>query len=213
MIIGSMDADNMLMPTSIECAVEVFSTHPQTGAIYGAYSLIDADGKELITGHPGDWDIVDLLDCTLVPPFATAYFSQPLCGNSLYVEDEKLRTCPDFAVWLNVCQLPIRAVRTVLARHRAGPASRTETPANYDQFCNDKLSALERFFQKEGNTRIDESLHDHSRAGIYLWAAESVYPKEGRSDRFMRYCEQAYRLNPRSQRLRTLLARSQASTE
>jgi hypothetical protein len=118
--------------------------------------------------------------------------------------DPSLRTCADFDLWLRLSDRPIRRIDSVLGSTRRSPSSMTCRPETYDQFCQDKLTALRRYFGRFASCSPLLALAQRAQAGVFLWAAESVLAIEGPSDRFKLYRDEAARLDPGAPRLRTL---------
>ncbi len=186
-IIGSIACDDLLEPEALEVAVEAFSSHPDWAAIYGVGHLIALTGEIISTHKPAPFDLVDFLQQNSVPPFSTAFFSKKVCGDDLRF-DESMKTCGDFDLWLRLSHLTIVALPRVLARIRIGDSSMTCRPENYHQFCADKIDAVDRFLALFGHSSLPDRIWHDAVCGIYLWAAQSIYNLEGRSDRFDLFC-------------------------
>ena len=201
--IGSIDADNLLEKDALEIVIDSFEELEGFAALYGGCRMLEDGGQFVTNFMPSEFDIVNLLQCVLVPPFATSFFSRKVCGEELRF-DESLSTCADFDLWLRLGHLPIARLPVILGSTRISRKSMTCDPESYDQFCGDKIRALERYLaQNEGNLAID-SLRIHAISGIYAWAAESIYNLEGESERFRQYYERVAAVDPLSERLRTL---------
>ena len=185
-IIGSIDADNLLVPQTVERAVALFDAIPDAAAIYGAVSTIRADGSSVGVWVPAEFDVIDLLTCRLVPPFSTAFFSRPRCGDALAIDPE-LETCADFDLWLRLAHLPIARTEEVLGATRLSDRSMSRRPERYDAFCRDKIGALSRYLDGLGSNAVLDALRRRALAGVYAWAATSVYDIEGYSERVQHY--------------------------
>jgi glycosyltransferase involved in cell wall biosynthesis len=205
-VIGSIDADNLLAPDSLELAVEELRRRPPAAAVYGSVQMVDAGGRPLEVFVPADFDVHSLLRCELVPPFSTAFFSRRVCGDALHI-DESLATCADFDLWLRLSDLPIRRVDQVLGSTRVSDKSMTRNPARYDQFCTDKLAALARHFAERPAASYERNT---AVAGIYCWAAESLLALEGDSRRFRDTLSRAEAAAPEYGRIELLRARAAA---
>jgi glycosyltransferase involved in cell wall biosynthesis len=202
-IVGTIDADNLLTPSSLEDAVALIDANRGCAAIYGAVTLIDEGGTPTSTFTPGEWDLERFMRAELVPPFSTGYFVRPVCGEALRF-DESIEWCQDYDLWLRLSGLPIVRTTNVLGMTRINNESLTCRPENYDQFCDEKIRALERFLAREGTEPIELGVRTRSVAGIYCWAAESVFGLEGVSSRFRRYVLLASELDPSAPRVATL---------
>jgi len=202
-IVGSIDADNLLEKDALEIVVDGFDRLEGFAALYGGSRMLEEGGQFVTNFIPSEFDMVNLLHCVLVPPFATSFFSRKVCGDDLRF-DESLSTCADFDLWLRLGHLPIARLPVILGSTRISSKSMTCNPESYDQFCGDKIRALERYLaQNEGNLAID-SLRIHAISGIYAWAAESIYNLEGESEKFKQFCDKVAAIDPLSVRLRTL---------
>ncbi|MFQ5851972.1 MAG: glycosyltransferase [Candidatus Binatia bacterium] len=211
-IVGSIDADNVLEKEALSSLVDIFQRYASCAAIYGGSRIIDSEGRDIDTFIPGPFDFLRVMGCELVPPFATSFFSRRVCGDELYF-DESLKTCEDFDLWLRIGHLPIAMVPCVLGRTRIHDKSTTAQPDLYDQHVRAKIGALERYLKRYDWSVVIETLYRRSVAGIYLWAAESVYNLEGCSDRFNQFCDMAASFDPLSDRLRRILSEVEKPSE
>ena len=64
---------------------------------------------------------------------------------------------------------------------------------NYEQFCADKLDALDRHVARHPEFASER---DQAAAGIYCWAAESLLALEGPGDRTRAMLERAAKTAP-----------------
>jgi len=211
-IIGSLDADNLLEPESLAAVVEIFVRHPTCAAVYGASKLIDAEGRFLGVFQPGPFDFSRLMRCELVPPFASSFFSRRVCGRELRF-DEELKTCADYDLWLRIGHLPVVHTSVPLSSTRISNRSMTRSPDLYDKFCDDKINALERYLGRYERNPVMEETYREAMAGIYLWAAESLFDLEGRTHRFNQWFQRAARLQPGADRIRRLEAHMETLRE
>src|SRR5512135_1416026 len=111
-IIGTIDADNLLAPDALEAMASLFAERPDVAAMYGGTNLIDAQGRLADVFIPAPFDLMRMLRCELVPPFAASFFSRRVCGALLRFDDD-MATCPDFDLWLRLGHLPILMVPRV----------------------------------------------------------------------------------------------------
>jgi glycosyltransferase involved in cell wall biosynthesis len=199
-IIASIDADNLLADDALQLGVDACERWPEAAAVYGSAHLIAPTGEQVSTFEPGEFELVRLLSCELVPPFATSFFRRSACQGQMRF-DPRLKTCADFDLWLRLSDKPVRRIDKVLGSTRLSSSSMTCRPETYDQFCADKLAALDRYFAPFEATPPVAALDRRARAGVYLWAAESLLGMEGPSQRFETYCERAASFDPGSPRL------------
>lgn len=173
-IITTVDADNRLTPDSVSIAVHQFVQTPAPAVVYGACNMIAADGRFLHIWNPPSFDLFDLMNGTLVPPFATSFFSRARCGDALHF-DEDLPTVADFDLWLRLSDVPFSRIFDVLADVRVGAQSSTWNPDRYPEHSHYKILALRRFLDGPGRERVLAGVRDRAEAGIHLWAAESMH--------------------------------------
>lgn len=204
-IIGTIDADNLLVPHTLERAVALFDEHPSAAAVYGGVSTIAADGAVIGPWVPAEFDVLDLLTCRLVPPFSTAFFSRARCGDALAI-DEGLETCADFDLWLRLAHLEIVRTEEPLGATRLSEKSMSRRPERYDAFCRDKITALDRYLTRLGDNVVLDSVRRRAVAGVYAWAATSVYAIEGYSERVRGYESEAAARDPAAPALAILRA-------
>jgi len=183
------------------------SAHPEAAVVYGACDMVDGDGSFLHTFVPAEFDLLGLLDGSVVPPFGSSFFSRERCGSQLYA-DEDFPVVPDFAMWLRLSHLRILRVAEVLMEVRAGPQSSTYTPSSYDQQTYYKLLAAKRFLSAPNTGAIDV-LARRAEAGVYLWAVDSMQVIRGPQERIDAYFARAVQGDIRSERFRAVVARAQ----
>jgi glycosyltransferase involved in cell wall biosynthesis len=202
-IVTTLDADNLLEHDALEQAVELFDEDPGAAALYGAARMIDGEGSPAGRFVPAEFDVHAVMRCELVPPFAQSFFSPRVCASELRF-DPRLKTCADFDLWLRLSQLPIRRTEDVLGTVRQSDKSMTQGPENYEQFCADKLDALDRHVARRPELAAERN---EAAAGIYCWAAESLFALEGPSERFRAMLERAVSAAPGYGRLEVVNAR------
>ena len=199
-IVGSIDADNIFEPDALEQAVGFLEVRRTLAAAYGGSNMMDIDGGLLYPWMPGEPDLLRLLTCELVPPFAVSFFNREVCGADLWI-DAALRTCADFDLWLRLSHLPIARIPRVLGGTRLSPASMTRRPETYNQYIVDKTTAVENYLAQLAASPVVDAVRAHALAGIHLWSAESVYDIEARrTPQFERYLGRALELDPGSPR-------------
>jgi len=196
-IVTTLDADNLLEQDALERAVALFREHPGAAAFYGAVQMVDGDAAPIELFVPKPFEIGALLRCELVVPFSTSFFSRRVCGPELRF-DPSLKTCADFDLWLRLSQREIVRTEHVLGRTRLSPNSMTRDPSRYEQFCRDKITALERQLDRLPELAAERA---EAIAGIYCWAAESLLALEGASERCRRMLELAATSAPRYERV------------
>jgi glycosyltransferase involved in cell wall biosynthesis len=196
-IVTTLDADNLLEPDALSRAVEFFDNNPDSAAMYGAARMIDEEGLSAGVFVPAEFDVHSVMRCELVPPFAQSFFSPDVCGSELHF-DPQLKTCADYDLWLRLSHLPIRRTEGVFGTVRQSQKSMSRGAGNYEQFCADKLGALDRHVARHPEFA---SQRDQAAAGIYCWAAESLLALEGPGERSRAMLERAEKNAPSYQRV------------
>jgi glycosyltransferase involved in cell wall biosynthesis len=202
-ILGTLDADNLLAPDTLERIVALFREHRDAAALYGSVRMVDGDAMSIDVFEPPPFEIGALLRCELVVPFSTAFFSRRVCGSELRC-DASLTTCADFDLWLRLSEHEIVRTPYVLGSTRLSPKSMTRNPSRYEQFCRDKITALQHHLARRPNL---EGERDEAIAGIYCWAAESLLALEGPSERCRTMIKNAASAAPGYERVARLSAR------
>jgi glycosyltransferase involved in cell wall biosynthesis len=207
-LVTTLDADNLLEPKALERAVALYREHPRAAALYGAVQVVnaDADPIDLFVSEP--FDVGALMRCELVPPFSTSFFSPRVCGAEFRC-DASLETCADFDLWLRLADHEIVCTKHVLGRTRLSDRSMTRDARRYEQFCRDKISALENHLARHPEQAGERA---EAIAGIYCWAAESLLALEGPSERCGTMLERAATAAPSYGRLESSIARFAEAT-
>jgi glycosyltransferase involved in cell wall biosynthesis len=208
-IVGTLDSDNLLLPSALEDVDALFRRHRTAVAIYGAVSMIDETGNEVRTFVPEEFSQRALMRCELVPPFSTTFFNRRRVGPDLR-GDETLRTGQDFELLLRLSERQIIRTTTVLGATRLSYKSMTRSAENYELFTGEKILALERFIAARPDL---QSERDDAVAGIYCWAAESVLELEGPGPRFDSFVARAAALTPDHERLERVRVRASTAGE
>ena len=206
-IVATLDADNLIPSDALERAVAVLRDHPDAGALYGAVDLVDAGGASIGVFVPSAFELGPLMRCELVPPFSTGFFVRTVCGDELRC-DPSLTMCADFDLWLRLSPHEIVRTEHVLGRTRHSAKSMTRTPSLYEQFTREKLAALERHFERHPELARER---DEAVAGVYCWAAESLFELEGASERSRAMLERAALAAPRYRRVEKVRRRLDGS--
>jgi glycosyltransferase involved in cell wall biosynthesis len=204
-VIGSIDGDNLLEPQSVDSAVSALAeTH--AAAVYGAVAVIDQAGDVLTSFVPEAFDRAAVMRCEIVPPFSTSFFSRRGSGVELRFDDS-LATCADYDLWLRLSDRKIASIPQVLGRTRLSASSMSQQPGRFEQFCADKVTALEALVARRPELRGEL---EAAKAGIYAWAAESVYALEGCSTLFRSFLSRVAVHGAESERYRRLVELSSA---
>ena len=206
-IVGSVDADNRLRSDALDVVVRRFEEHPDAAVIYGACNMVNAGGEFLHAWTPPEFDLLGLMDGTIVPPFATSFFSRERCGRELYF-DEEFVTVADFDLWLRLSHLPIVRVLDVLADIRIGRQSSTWNADNYEHQSAFKIRALKKLSNGAASDRVIQKLIERAEAGIYLWTVDSLATIGGGQALIDRYFERATKVDLSSERVRDILVRA-----
>ena len=200
-IVGTLDADNLLLPNALETVDGLFREHPQVTAIYGAVKMIDEKGGQVGLFVPAEFDRRALMRCELVPPMSTTYFDRRRSGDELR-GDASLTAGQDYELLLRLSGREIVRSTAVLGATRLSYKSMTRNPENYERFCTEKIAALRQFVDTHPDL---EGERVAAVAGIYCWAAESILEIEGPGPRFASFVRRAEELAPDDERLQRLV--------
>jgi glycosyltransferase involved in cell wall biosynthesis len=196
-IVGTLDADNLMLPGALEAVDGLFRRHRSAAVIYGAVTMIDASGRQIGSFVPEPCDLRAVMRCELVHPMSTSYFHRERCGPDLR-GDSSLTVCQDFELWLRFSEREVVGSTTFLGATRLSYKSMTRNPENYERFCAEKIATLEGFIADRPNL---EPERDAAIAGIYCWAAESLLGIEGPGPRFESFIDRAAAIAPDDQRI------------
>ena len=206
-IVCLISCDEWLEDDALQKAVAWYARYPEAAVICGAVRLTDADDRPAQLFSPAPFELQGVLHCEIVPPMGAAFLNRSQIAEDLYY-DELLKTCPDFDFWLRVgnrfdpgafIMMPDPVVVA-----RSDLSSMSYRAESFEQFCKDKVFILNRYLKRSGSRPDHAGLAKTAAAGIFTWAAESVFALEGASPGFLGWCAKAAELNPRSVRLRKL---------
>jgi glycosyltransferase involved in cell wall biosynthesis len=203
-IVGTLDSDNLLVPDALKAVDILFRTHIRAVALYGAVTMIDADGRPFREFVPAPFDQRALMRCELVPPFSTGFFHRKRCGVELR-GDASLTAGQDFDLWLRLSDRRIVRTTTVLGMTRVSYKSMSWEAEHYERFCSEKILALEHFLADRPHLQAE---HDEAVTGIYCWSAESILEIEGPGPRFESFVARAAELFPDDERLQRVVSRA-----
>ncbi len=203
-IVGTLDADNLLVPSALEAVDALFREHRTAVAVYGAVEMVDATGQHVGLFVPEPFSKHALMRCELVPPFSTSFFHRQRCGPELR-GDAALTVAQDFELWLRLSDLEIVRSTTVLGATRLSHKSMSRDAENYERFCAEKIVAIERFIADRPPLKPERIA---AVTGIYCWAAESVLEIAGPGPRFESFVARAAALSPEDERLQRVRNRA-----
>ena len=169
-IVGTLDADNLILPNALDTVDALFRAHRGAVATYGSVKMIDAAGRQIGLFEPAQFDRRALMRCELVPPMSTTFFDRRRCGPQLR-GDTSLTAAQDFDLLLRLSGRRIVRTTALLGATRVSYKSMSRNADNYERFCSEKIVAVERFI--DDHPRLAKE-RDSAVAGIYCWAAESV---------------------------------------
>ncbi len=211
-LVGSIDADNRFYPNVLHMAVEGSRRSPNAAAVYGVCGMIDGNGEFVQTWIPPRFDLLGLVDGSVVPPFASSFFNRAICGDELRF-DESMPIVPDFDLWLRLSRWPIVRVdqREPFVDVRIGAMSSTWRPNSYERQCELKVKAVERFLSTSSGDRLRSAWAHRAEADLYLWGVESLANIGAPQADIDRYFAKAAGVDVRSDRFRTVIARAKPS--
>lgn len=208
-IVCSLDADNRFRSNALRLAVDGFRRHPEAAVVYGTCGMIDADGGFVQTWVPPRFDVLALVDGTVVPPFASSFFHRPNCGEELRF-DESMSIVPDFDLWLRLSPKPILVLDSEepLVDVRIGEMSSTWTPDTYERQCALKVDALKRYLDGPAGDGLVRAWFRQCAAGLYLWGVESLANIGAGQERVDAYFRKTHATNARADRFRWILTKA-----
>ncbi len=206
-IIASVDSDNRLRPDSLETVVGEFRKQPDAAVIYGACNVIAQDGSFIHLWTAPDFDLLSVLDCTVVPPFASSFFMRDRCDGALWVE-ETFEISGDYDLWLRLSHLKIVRIFDILADVRVGLQSSTSRASSYDKQVYYKTLGATRFLAGPHRDRAVDALQTRATAGINLWAVDSMHMIDGPQEDVDRFFASAVRADIPSERYRDVVTRA-----
>jgi glycosyltransferase involved in cell wall biosynthesis len=206
-VIASIDSDNLLYQNALETILGRLSEHPDAAIIYTGCDMVHGDGTFSHRWMPPAFDLLGLLDGSVVPPFGTSFFARRMCGEALAF-DETLTTVADFDLWLRLSHLKIVRTFDVLGAVRMSDRSSTWNADNYTRMVMLKIAALRRFLGDTTPGSVLDQLRLRSESGIYLWALDSMAMIDAEQHHRDRFFSGTHNADLRSLRFRDAIARA-----
>jgi len=171
-IIGTCNADDILMPYAVSWAVDAFKAHPELAAVYGDYVEIDEKGntRSLVIPGPNPYNYERVLCVEDVPPMQSAFFKKDALKEAGLLGDSWLpKHCEDFNIWANL-GLKNKTIYMpgFVSKYRVHKASETNTPNVYKRFYISKRETLERFFLRPDVPESIRALRNRALSGLAL---------------------------------------------
>lgn len=171
--IGFLDADDWLLPETVETNLRQFAANAECGFVYGAYQLVDAEGAVTLRPplrQPGPDAYADFLTSNLVGMHGTVLYSREKLLEAGGF-DSALRAVEDWDVYLKLTQkYPTAAQDKVLAAYRRHDANMT----NDQVFMLD--SALAVLGRQKSVARTREDLTEAFDRGA--WSLRDYYVRQ-----------------------------------
>ena len=203
-------ADERLFDYSLEMAVSWFAQNPDAAVIYGGQLLVDQDGTEVQRYFAEPFDLLEVIQCRLVPPWSTCVFNGHVLSKEDLWSDESMATCADYDLWLRLGSrfehriLTCPQLFSFALADRTSMSFRTES---FKQFCKDKCFALDRWLASQKGNLLVEPVRRAAKSGIYLWATAQVLSIEGPSARALELVKEALLMHPRARHVRQMLGK------
>jgi glycosyltransferase involved in cell wall biosynthesis len=197
-IIGSIDADNLLLPGTFKLVSEYLKMHPNVAVLYGSQIVINEHGEELSRFDPLPFNIIDHLCCRNILPFGSSFFRSKIVGNRL-LPNLNMRYCADYELWIKLSHLKMQVTHTPLTATRISDNSINCRPESYEDMCQEKIHCLQRYISSVVEHPLSESIIARCTSGIYLWAANSVarhFTKSKHGPYFERFLNLAFTADP-----------------
>ncbi len=119
--VAFLDADDTLTPVMVEADLALFREHPDCAFVYGAYELVDTDGRPFASVDvmmPGDDAYASFLSGNLVGMHGTVLYRRDLLAAAGGF-DRSLRSCEDYDAYLRLSRHhPVAATERRLASYR-----------------------------------------------------------------------------------------------
>lgn len=213
-VVGIIAADERYESCAIETAVDCFRARPEAVVCAGRAQFIEAmaDGEELVVdGYlPEEFDVIRHLACEVVWPVAATFFHRRVLGGELRYETTT-PTCPDYELWARLgLAWPGAAfvrVETPMSRAFRSAVSMSFRPEAFGPMVTDKLAHLDVVLESLP-PGLRDALHESSKAGIHMWAAEQLSALGASPALILDHCRAAQDLVGVHDRLTAFLNRS-----
>jgi glycosyltransferase involved in cell wall biosynthesis len=203
--------DEFLEDNALETFVGWYNEHPNAAYCYGGSRLWKNEGEIHSVVRSGKYDFLKLLLSEYCPPAGAGFYNKKVIGADFYY-DEGLKTCPDFDFFLRLGlrfgSLEILEKDEILFNSIRDRSETTFRPESYDQIAQDKLYVLNRFFVRQGNSRLNQYLQRLSISSTYCWLASLVLEVAGETPQFYKYVIEAAKANPGSDKVAQLVAQT-----
>lgn len=174
-VIGTCNADDLLMPHAATWAVEHLGRHPDAAAVYGDYCVIDRTGKVVAGPHSGPAEFrFDRVLCVedVIPMQSSFFRKSSLEEAGLLSAGWMPKLCEDFLFWVSLgFRSPIKRCPGVVSLYRVHEGSGTFQPDLWARIYASKREVLERFFLRPDLPYELRSLRSRALGGLALSVA------------------------------------------
>ena len=166
-------ADEELLPKALDLAVDTFSRHPDSAAIFGWICTTDENGQELeIDRGPEAFDIEGYLCGELTPHLAASFFRRSsLEAIGLHSIDWKYGL-GEFELWARLgMHYAVMPVPAVIARYARRSGSQSGSVKGIEQVTACRLELVEEIMNAPQTPTRLKSVRAKAFAGQYIHAA------------------------------------------
>ena len=210
-----MEADNLFLPQHVEVGMKHLLGDQQLAVVSTSQQFIDGDGAVTSEWASPPLDFFGTLLQERIFPSGSTIKNKRLLGDDVfYWVDPIARHCCDYEYWL---RLSLKGYKTEASPHftyatRFSAASGTCDVARYEEFCREKIHTVDVVATRLGDTPLLRPTIALARAGIFMWAAESVWDLGGTYVQALDFAARAWRNYPAYPRVGSFLYRLHGET-
>ncbi|MFW6195103.1 MAG: glycosyltransferase [Chloroflexota bacterium] len=188
--VAFLDADDVLLPDSLEARVSALRAHPDAGMVYGRSLIVDGHGKHIgargkriredILRIPPEQAVPRLLERNTIT--TSTVMARRVCLESAGGFNEDMKASgEDWHLFLRICaQHPLLYLPKFLAKYRTHPSNTTSISGGSARDLEDRLVALESFFAPESPGWAFRQHRSRALAAQYARSAQSAVARRQR---------------------------------
>lgn len=177
-----LNSDDVYLPGAVAFVMDYFATHPEVDVLYGDCQLIDADGKVMPLGLPGQpFNLRHLLTTRLDMPQPSVFWRRQVT-EQVGLFDEALHYTMDYDYWIRMVVAGFRPVyvpgyRVAFRMHGESKTGTQDLP-----FWHDWQKTIDKLYQRDDLPAHIAAMQRTSQTYVRLYGAELLWALDRKAE-------------------------------